>query len=84
MLAKLMKSLKDPKKDKFTINLGMLLLSRVAVKEGLASKGLGAFQIFEDIFGAFGEAWQRESRGDDLRYDITIDLRMLLMEKLLM
>ncbi len=30
--------------------------------------------IFEDIFGAFGEGGQRESRGDDLRYDVTIDL----------
>jgi molecular chaperone DnaJ len=42
---------------------------------GFGQQGFGGFSdIFEDIFGAFGEGGQRESRGDDLRYDVTIDL----------
>ena len=42
---------------------------------GFGQQGFGGFSdIFEDIFGAFGEGGQRESRGDDLRYDIAIDL----------
>ena len=42
---------------------------------GFGQQGFGGFSdIFEDIFGAFGEGGQRETRGDDLRYDVTIDL----------
>ena len=75
--------LKDPKKDRLTINLAMLLLSRVAAKEGLASKGLGAFQIYLKIY-LVPLVKAGKGRVAETIFDMILQLtwRMLLMAKL--
>ncbi len=68
--------LKDPKKRQTYDQYGHAAFEQGGGGAGgFGQQGFGGFSdIFEDIFGAFGEGGQRESRGDDLRYDVTIDL----------
>ncbi len=68
--------LKDPKKRQTYDQFGHAAFEQGGGGAGgFGQQGFGGFSdIFEDIFGAFGEGGQRESRGDDLRYDVTIDL----------
>ena len=68
--------LKDPKKRQTYDQFGHAAFEQGGGGPGgFGQQGFGGFSdIFEDIFGAFGDGGPRESRGDDLRYDVAIDL----------
>ena len=68
--------LKDPQKKQAYDQFGHAAFEQGGQGGGFGAQGFGGFSdIFEDIFGAFGEgSGQRETRGDDLRYDLNINL----------